>query len=245
MKFWAATALLLLAAWSPLRGEPTLSLTSKGVACRLDGRGTFVLGIPSLDGRNTHAAALPASIETDGRKLMAEYGAPFLGVTVCMQVLDERRVEYVYDNLPTDVRVIMCQFNIPQASIVPGLAVTFDQHPPVAIPVAAGKTDKEVRLADLTAQKLAIQWPSGDTLSLTTPKPCWHGIQDARVWGKPYVGVCLTPSLARAHGVSSATFVMTFDVTPAAAVKNQPADGTDSPSPANDTRSTRETSIVR
>jgi len=215
--------LLALAVVIPLRGEPSLLLTPDGVACRPGDRGTFVLGIPALDGRNTHAAPLPASIETDGRKLTAAFGPPFSGVTVRMRVLDEKRVEYSYGNLPADARLVMCQFNLPQASIVEGLTVTLDRHPPVAIPVTAGKTNRDVRLADSNAQKLAIQWPSGEVLSVTTPKPCWHGIQDARVWGKPFVGVCLTPSLPRDREEGdSATFVMTFEVTPASAVKTGP-----------------------
>ncbi len=213
--------LLSLSALAPLRGEPSFQLTPAGVACRLGDRGTFVLGIPALDGRNTHAAPLPASIETDGLKLTAGFGPPFAGVTLRMRVLDEKRVEYAYANLPGDVRLVMCQFNIPQASIIEGLTVAFDQRSPVVIPVAAGKTGKDVRLAGANAQKLAIKWPSGDALSVTTPKPCWHGVQDVRVWGKPFVGVCLTPSLTRDHeGGDSATFVMTFDVMPASTMKD-------------------------
>lgn len=181
-----------------------------------------MLGIPALDGRKTHTAPLPASIETDDREPTARFGPPFDGVTLRIRVLDEKHVEYVYDHLPDDARLVMCQFNIPQAAIVSGLTVTFDRWPPVTIPVEAGKTNAAARLADANAPKLTIQWPSGDTLALAAPKSCWHGAQDARVWGKPFVGVCLTPSLPRDQaGGDTATFVMIFDITSASVGKSQ------------------------
>ncbi len=222
MKFSAFIATLVLASSPSLRAEAPIRLTKAGVACHVGDPGTLTLGIPALDGRNAHAGPIPASIETDGRELTAKFGPPFDGVTLKMKLLADGTVEYCYDFLPDDVRVVMCQFNLPADSIVPGLTVTFDQMQAKKIPAAPGKTNDAVRLASANARSLEIKWPSGETLSLTAANTCWHGIQDSRVWGKNFVGICLTPPLKRDEaGGKKSTFVMTFNLTPAQTRKEQ------------------------
>jgi hypothetical protein len=210
----AAAALVALI---PLRGEPALALTPAGVVCRLSDTHRLTLGIPALDGRSTHAPPVAGSIVADGRTLSARFGPPFDGVTLAMRVLDDNHVEYTYDHLPDDARLVMCQFNLPRELIVPGLTVSFDQHPPREIPLAPGKTNASARLADVNARKMEIRWPSGEVIALTSPHICWHGIQDSRLWGKDFVGICLTPPLTRNEiDDTTATFVLTFGlITPA------------------------------
>ena len=186
-----------------------LTLTAKGVACDLGPAGTIVLGIPALDGRGTHAPVLEASIKTDGRTLTGKYGAPFDGAAVEMKILQEGKVEYRYTSIPSDLRIVMCQFNLPASSIASGVTVRFDGGAPKAIPAEPGKTKEAARLASMNGEKLEIAWPTGEMLGLVSPR-CWHGIQDNRVWGKSFVGVCLTPPVTR----DTATFVLTFSVTP-------------------------------
>lgn len=207
----ATAAVLAAVACLHLRGATPLALTAAGVVCPAgDGR-TLTLGIPALDGRGTHAPPLSASIVTDGRALDARFGPPFDGVVLHMRILEGDRVEYRYDHLPDDARLVMCQFNIPRELIVPGLAVAFDRGTPREIPATPGKTNAEARLADVNARSLAIRWPSGDGLGLTVPNVCWHGIQDARVWGKKTVAVCLTPALTRDEaGGTRSTLVLAF-----------------------------------
>lgn len=212
MRLLLALSLLAWAAEPLAAGEVTL--TPSGVACPVGNKGVFTLGIPALDGRGAHAPVIPSSIQTDGQELTAKFGPPFDGATVHMKVLPDDNVEYTYDSLPEDARLVMCQFNIPNASIEDDLKVTFDQKPPVTIPVEPGKTNDDVRLASLNAHRLEIKWASGESLSLDSPFTCWHGIQDARVWGKGFVGVCLTPPLKRdASQTNRSTFTLSFSFT--------------------------------
>lgn len=213
----------------PLRAENSLVLTNGGVSCDLGPVGTFTLGIPALDGRKTHAPALSASIQTDGKTLTAKYGAPFEGVALTMKILDGGNVQYRYTGLPEDLHIVMCQFNLPTTSIVPGLTVSFDHSPPKEIPAEPGKTNHDVNLVSTNAQTLEIDWPTGEALLLTSPK-CWHGIQDSRVWGKKFIGICLTPPVKRdAPGGDTSTLVMTFGLKPPTASKPSP---TAAPAPA-------------
>jgi hypothetical protein len=231
VKFAVLTIALTLLAAGRLSAEESIALTKFGVACDLGALGTYTLGIPALDGRNTHAAPIPSSIETDGKELTAKFGPPFDGVTLRVKLLGDGQVQYSYDSLPEDARLVMCQFNIPSDAVVPGLTVTFDQMPPKEIPVEAGKTNDDVRLANANAKKLEIKWPTGEMLYLATPNTCWHGIQDSRVWGKSFVGVCLTPPLKRdTPGDNKSTFTMTFSVTPATTPQDTPASTSASPS---------------
>lgn len=132
-----------------------------------------------------------------------------------MRLLGDDRVEYTYAGLPDDVRLVMCQFNLPRELIVPGLTVVFDQRPPREIPLEPGKTNAAARLADVNARKMEIRWPSGEIIALSSPHTCWHGIQDSRVWGKDFVGICLTPPLKREPpGATTSTFVLAFALTP-------------------------------
>ncbi len=208
-----ALASLTLGAAAPEEKTP-LILTSQGVTCDLGEEGKITLGIPALDGRKTHAPALASTIQTDGKTLTAAYGEPFKGVTLAMKILDGTNVQYRYSALPSDLHIVMCQFNIPASTIVPGLSVSFDHGAPKLIPAAPGKSNKDVTLASTNAKLLTIQWPGGKTLLLTSLL-CWHGIQDARVWAKNFVGVCLTPPVARdvPQGDTS-TFVMKFELMP-------------------------------
>ena len=199
-----------------LWAKDSLVLTDKGVACDLGAPGIITLGIPALDGKGTHVPAFSASIQTDGKTLTAKYGAPFDGVALTMKVLDGGNVQYQYMSLPKDLHLVMCQFNLPADSIPPGLAVSFDKSAPKTIPAEPGKTNKDANLVSTNAKTVEIKWPAGETLALTSPK-CWHGIQDSRVWGKKFVGICLTPPVARdMKDGDTSTFVMTFAVTPAA-----------------------------
>lgn len=218
LRFWRRLpgALVLAASASLFAGEPVM-LTKSGVACQVGGAGVYTLGIPAIDGRGTHSAVIPSSIKTDGATLTAKFGPPFAGVTLRMRLLGGGRVEYVYALLPKDARLVMCQFDIPAAAITPGVTATFDSGPPVAIPVTPDKAGKKARLAEANARTLVIRWPSGEALTLTGPAACWHGVQDARIWGKGFVGVCLTPPLRRdGDDAARSTFVMTFGIDRAA-----------------------------
>lgn len=186
-----------------------LTLIPKGVACDLGKKGTIVLGIPALDGRNAHAPVDPATVQINGKELTAKFGAPFEGVSCRLKILDGDAVEYSYENLPDDAKLVMCQFNVTPELIEEGLTATFDQKPPVTIPVQPGKTNNDARLASLNAHTVKLEWPSGPSLTLEAPFTCWFGVQDSRVWGKNFVGVCLTPPLKRDSG-PSASFILTF-----------------------------------
>jgi len=198
------------------RAGDGLSLTPKGVACDMGNLGEIVLGIPALDGRNAHAAILADSVQIDGNRLTGRFGEPFDGVTLEMRLLGDGRVEYVYDSLPPDVKLVMCQFNLHNEVILDDVTVRLDQSAAVPIPVTPGKTNDDVRLLSKNGQKVVIDWPGGASLQLTSPSTCWFGVQDSRVWGKDFVGVCLTPPLKRdtPEGTRS-TFVLTFGVYPA------------------------------
>ncbi len=190
-----------------------MTLTSKGVRCDVESTGSFTLGIPALDGRGTHLAPIPSRTQTDGKTLTAVYGPPFDGVTLAAKILAGGQVEYTFEHLPADLHLAMCGFNLPVESLVPGATVTFDGGTPMTIPAVAGKTNQEVMLASLHVRKVEIKWPSGASLNLTTSATCWFGIQDARVWFKKYISVCLTPSLQRdVPDGEKATLVMTLGV---------------------------------
>jgi len=222
---------VLCAAWAVASAMPAsraadLVLTPDGVACAVGSRGTIHLGIPALDGRGAHAAADPATIQTDGRELTAHFRAPFEDVALRMRLLDGDQVEYTYSALPADVRLVMCQFNLPDTSIEDGLSVTFDGARSFAIPAEPGKTNDDARIASLNAKGVEISWADGALLSLRSPFTCWYGIQDSRVWGKSFVGVCLTPPLKRdPQAPGRSTFVLSFAI-------GQPGTGA-SPSPAD------------
>jgi len=206
-------ALCLGTTW--LRAEGSLTLTSKGVRCDVESIGSFTLGIPALDGRGTHLAPIPSRTQTDGKTLTAIYGPPFDDVTLAAKILAGGQVEYTFDHLPPDLHLAMCGFNLPVESLVPETTVTFDGGTPKTIPAVAGKTNEEVILASLHARKVEIKWPSGASLNLTASGTCWFGLQDARVWAKKYINVCLTPPLRRdVPGGEKSTFVLSLSVVP-------------------------------
>jgi hypothetical protein len=193
--------------------QGSIGLTSAGVACDLGERGVLILGIPAVDARGTHAPVRAESVTTDGATLTAAYRPPFKDVTLTMRMLEDQRVEYKYNNLPRDARIVMCQFNIPQGFIVPGLTATFDGNRSIQLPSSPGKTNGSVRLLDVNASRMDLSWPTGECLTLISPTPCWHGVQDSRVWGKNFIGVCLTPPLVRNKSdENAATFVLTFRI---------------------------------
>lgn len=211
MRLFFALSLLV---WTEAHlAAQNLTLTPSGVACSVGSKGVFTLGLPALDGRGVHAPVILSSIRTDGKELTAKFGAPFEGATVHLKILPDNNVGYTYESLPEDARLVMCQFNIPNASIKDDLSVVFDQKPPVVLPVQPGKTNDDVRLASVNARHLEIKWSSGESLALDSPTICWHGIQDARVWGKGFVGVCLTPPLKRdtPQGTKS-TVILSFAI---------------------------------
>lgn len=213
-KLLRVTAVLAVLSQGILWADDFIHLTEKGVQCELGSKGSFVLGIPALDGRGTHLAPIPSSIKTDGKTLTAQFAAPFEGVGLEIRILEEGRVEYRYSALPEDLKIVMCQFNLPETALGEGLTVSFDGGNPISIPAQPGKTNKDVVLANANASQLSIRWPDGKTLELNTPTKCWHGIQDARVWSKKFVGVCLTPSLKRdSDALDRSTFVLTFKTT--------------------------------
>ncbi|MDR0534461.1 MAG: hypothetical protein LBH01_10960 [Verrucomicrobiales bacterium] len=190
-----------------------LQLLDNGVVCDAGAAGKYTLGIPALDGRGTHLPPLASSIKNDGRTLTAAFGEPFAGVSLEMKILAGGKVQYRYANLPKDLRIVMCQFNIDNSLISQGVAVSFDGGKALAIPVEPGKTNKDASLANVNASKMELGFPSGETLTMITPKPCWHGIQDSRVWGKKFVGICLTPFLTRDQPEGDvSTFVLEFTV---------------------------------
>lgn len=190
-----------------------ISLKATGVALDLGTKGSVSLGIPAMDGRNTHAGVDASTLKIDGKELSARYRAPFGQVTVRMRILPENAVEYTFESLPEDARLAMCQFNIPSAVIEEGLTVIFDERTPTLIPPQAGKTNAEVRLASLNAHRVEIAWADGTSLQLEAPFACWFGIQDSRIWGKDFVGVCLTPPLKRdAIHEDKTVFVLKFGV---------------------------------
>lgn len=190
-----------------------LLLTDSGVLCDAGAAGKYILGIPALDGRGTHLPPLASSIRNDGKTLTATFGEPFAGVTLEMKVLAEGKVQYRYAHLPKDLRIVMCQFNIDNSLIIQGLTVSFDDGKMLSIPVEPGKTNKDASLVNVNASKMRLGFATGQTLTLATPKSCWHGIQDSRVWGKKFVGICLTPFLTRDEPEGDvSTFVLSFAV---------------------------------
>lgn len=193
-----------------------IRLTRQGVACDLGDSRSLTLGIPALDGRGVHAPAMTDGIVvSDGRLLTATFGPPFQGVALSMRLLGDGRVEYRYENLPEDAKLVMCQFNLPSAMIPPGLTVVLDDARTKEIPVKPGSAREAVRLLDANAARMILRWPSGESLSLQSERPCWHGVQDSRVWGKDFVGVCLTPSLRRDRpGGTTSTFTLAFGTAP-------------------------------
>jgi hypothetical protein len=81
----------------------------------------------------------------------------------------------------------------------------------VKIPEKPGKTNDDVRLANINANKVELKWTTGENLALTVPHKCWFGIQDQRIWGKKTIGICLTPPLKRnVEGGEKSTFMLAF-----------------------------------